>query len=127
MGGQSPKTVMVVEDYDDARAMLRAALERQGYSVLEAANGREAVEIATSARPDLILMDLDLPIQDGIWATSRIRKDAALARIPIIAITAYPISFSRVKAFAEGCSEYMQKPLNLTDLKDALERLMRGS
>lgn len=107
---------MVVEDYDDTRELLKQALESLGYSVLEASNGQEAVDIADRESPDLILMDLDLPILDGIAATQCIRQKPNLERVPIVAVTAYPMSYSHVKAFAKGCDEYMRKPIDISEL-----------
>ena len=118
------KTIMVVEDYDDTRLLLRKGLEGLGYSVLEACNGQEAVEVAGRENPDLILMDLDLPILDGIAATQCIRQDANLASVPIIAVTAYPLSFTHVKAFAKGCNEYMSKPIDMTELSNLVNRYL---
>lgn len=118
------KTVMVVEDYDDTRMMLKQVLETKGYRVLEAVNGREAVEIAEREQPDLILMDLDLPILDGIAATQRIRKQPAMSGVPIIAITAYPLAFTHVKAFAEGCNEYMAKPIDFEQMDKIFEQYL---
>ena len=122
MGKDYGPTVMVVEDYDDTRALLKSILERKGFRVVEAVNGREAVERAASECPDLILMDLDLPILDGIEATNRIRRMEALCAVPIVAITAYPMSYTRVKAFAQGCDEYIPKPIELTRLEEVLRR-----
>jgi two-component system, cell cycle response regulator DivK len=122
MGKDYGPTVMVVEDYDDTRVMLKSILERKGFRVVEAVNGREAVERAASECPDLILMDLDLPILDGIEATNRIRQMGALCAVPIVAITAYPMSFTRVKAFAQGCDEYIPKPIELARLEEVLRR-----
>jgi two-component system, cell cycle response regulator DivK len=110
-------TIMVVEDYDDTRVLLRKSLEGLGYNVVEASNGQEAVDIADRARPDLILMDLDLPILDGIAATQCIRQKPELESVPIVAVTAYPMSYSHVKAFAKGCDEYMRKPIDMTELE----------
>ena len=118
------KTIMVVEDYDDTRLLLRKGLEGLGYSVLEACNGQEAVEVAGRENPDLILMDLDLPILDGIAATQCIRQDANLESVPIIAVTAYPLSFTHVKAFAKGCNEYMSKPIDMTELANLVNRYL---
>jgi len=118
------KTIMVVEDYDDTRLLLRKGLEGLGYSVLEACNGQEAVEVAGRENPDLILMDLDLPILDGIAATQCIRQDANLEGVPIIAVTAYPLSFTHVKAFAKGCNEYMSKPIDMTELANLVNRYL---
>jgi two-component system, cell cycle response regulator DivK len=118
---KSARTIMVVEDYDDTRMFLKIGLEELGYSVLEATNGQEAVDIASREHPDLILMDLDLPILDGIAATQRIRQQTEMERVPIVAVTAYPMSYTHVKAFAKGCDEYMAKPIDM----DELERLVR--
>ena len=122
MGKDYGPIIMVVEDYDDTRAMLKSILERKGFRVVEAVNGREAVERAASECPDLILMDLDLPILDGIEATNRIRQMGALCAVPIVAITAYPMSYTRVKAFAQGCNEYIPKPIELARLEEVLRR-----
>jgi len=122
MGKDYGPIIMVVEDYDDTRAMLKSILERKGFRVVEAVNGREAVERAAGECPDLILMDLDLPILDGIEATNRIRQMGALCAVPIVAITAYPMSYTRVKAFAQGCNEYIPKPIELARLEEVLRR-----
>ena len=115
---------MVVEDYDDTRLLLKIGLEQLGYSVLEASNGQEAVDIAGREHPDLILMDLDLPILDGIAATQRIRQHADLESVPIVAVTAYPMSYTHVKAFARGCNEYMSKPIDMTELANLVNRYL---
>lgn len=121
---RSRRKVMVVEDYDDTRLLLRRGLEGLGYSVLEASNGQEAVDIASQQVPDLILMDLDLPILDGIAATQRIRQQAELEGVPIVAVTAYPMSYTRVKAFAKGCDEYIAKPIDMTELANLVNRYL---
>ena len=115
---------MVVEDYEDTRLLLKQLLEGLGYSVLEASNGQEAVDIAGREHPDLILMDLDLPILDGIAATQRIRQQADLEHVPIVAVTAYPMSYTHVKAFAKGCDEYMAKPIDMTALANLVNRYL---
>ena len=120
----SARTIMVVEDYDDTRLLLKRCLEGLGYSVLEASNGQEALDIAGRIRPDLILMDLDLPILDGIAATQQIRQQADLEGVPIVAVTAYPMSYTRVKAFAKGCDEYMAKPIDMTELAQLVHRYL---
>lgn len=127
MGMGDGRTVMVVEDYDDTRTMLRYILERRGFRVVEASNGREAVERAAIERPDLILMDLDLPILDGIEATNRIRGMDALRGVPIVAVTAYPMSYTRVRAFAQGCDGYVEKPLDPADVEEVLRRHLPSS
>jgi CheY-like chemotaxis protein len=121
----SARTIMVVEDYDDTRLLLKKGLEGLGYSVLEASNGQEAVDIAGREHLDLILMDLDLPILDGIIATQRIRQQTEKQHVPIVAVTAYPMSYTRVKAFAEGCDEYMAKPIDMTELARLVNRYLK--
>ena len=120
------RTIMVVEDYDDTRTLLKQALELMGYSVLEASNGQQAVDIADRERPDLILMDLDLPILDGIAATQRIRQQAEMENVPIVAVTAYPMSYTHVKAFAKGCNEYMPKPIDMSELERLVDRYLKS-
>jgi CheY-like chemotaxis protein len=117
---------MVVEDYEDTRALLKFGLEGMGYTVLEASNGQEAVDIAERERPDLILMDLDLPILDGIAATQRIRQQAEMESVPIVAVTAYPMSYTHVKAFAKGCNEYMPKPIDMSELARLVDRYLKS-
>ena len=117
---------MVVEDYDDTRALLKHGLELMGYSVVEAINGQEAVDTAERERPDLILMDLDLPILDGIAATQRIRQQAEMEKVPIVALTAYPMSYTHVKAFAKGCNEYMPKPIDMSELEKLVDRYLKS-
>jgi CheY-like chemotaxis protein len=102
--------------------MLRTVLEAKGYQVIEAANGQEAVDLSKSVHLDLILMDLDLPILDGIAAAQKIRKQSEMRVVPIVAVTAYPMSYTRVKAFAKGCNEYMAKPIDFTQLDQLLDR-----
>jgi CheY-like chemotaxis protein len=121
---RSGQTIMVVEDYDDTRVLLRQALETKGYRVLEAIDGQEAVDLARREHPDLILMDLDLPILDGIAATQRIRKLPEMYQVPIVAVTAYPMSYTHVKAFAKGCNEYMAKPIDFAKLEELLNRYL---
>ena len=122
---KSTRTIMIVEDYDDTRLLLKHGLEGLGYSVLEASNGQEAVDIADREHPDLILMDLDLPILDGIAATQKIRQQSHMESVPIVAVTAYPMSYSRVKAFAKGCNEYMPKPIDMSQLASLVNRYLR--
>jgi two-component system cell cycle response regulator DivK len=118
------QTILVVEDYEDTRLLLKQVLETKGYSVVEAINGQQAVDLARREHPDLILMDLDLPILDGIEATQRIRRQAEMEEVPIVAVTAYPMSFTHVKAFAKGCNEYLAKPIDFTRLDEVLNRYL---
>lgn len=117
-------TILVVEDFDETRFMIKLSLELSGYHVLEAINGQEAVEIARRERPDLVLMDLSLPLLDGFTATRRIREETQLCEIPIVAVTAHATADYRVKAFAAGCNDYLTKPIDFDKLGDLLNRLL---
>lgn len=120
-------TVLVVEDFDDTRRMMRQFLESGGYRVVEASDGREAVETARRTRPALVLMDLNLPVLDGFTATLRIREDEQIRHTPVIAVTAYDTPEFRAAAKAVGCDEYVAKPLDFDKLMTLLERLIPNS
>jgi two-component system cell cycle response regulator DivK len=117
-------TVLVVEDFDETRLMIKMSLNMRGYRVVEAVNGQEAVEMARREHPNLILMDLSLPVLDGFAATRRIREDAALRDVPIVAVTAHATAEYRNKAQAAGCDEYVTKPINFDQLGTLLKRLL---
>ena len=116
--------VMVVEDYDDTRVMVRQVLERKGYRVLEALNGMEAVELARRERPDLILMDINLPLIDGVNATRRIGEIEGMSDVPIVALSAYDSPELRESALRAGCVEYLNKPINVDQLAELVHRLL---
>ena len=105
------KKVLVVEDVDYNRDLLVQLLEDK-YQVIEAVNGQEGVELAERERPELILMDLSLPIMDGWEATKRIKANNELCSIPVIALTAHAMVGDQEKALAAGCDDYLVKPLN---------------
>jgi two-component system cell cycle response regulator DivK len=104
--------VLIVEDQADNRAILRDLLSNAGYDLIEATDGVEGVALAESKRPDLIVMDVQLPIIDGYEATRRIKSNAALRSIPIIAVTSYALSGDEMKARAAGCDAYVAKPFS---------------
>jgi two-component system cell cycle response regulator DivK len=104
------KRILVVEDQEDNMQILRDLLSSAGYEMIEAQDGEAAVRIAVSERPDLILMDIQLPLLDGYEATRRIRTDPALRATPIIVITSYALSGDEEKARAAGCDGYVSKP-----------------
>jgi two-component system cell cycle response regulator DivK len=106
------KRVLIVEDQEDNRAILRDLLSKSGYDLIEATNGEEGVALAQSQRPDLILMDVQLPIIDGYEATRRIKSKAELRSIPVIAVTSYALSGDEAKARAAGCDAYVAKPFS---------------
>jgi two-component system cell cycle response regulator DivK len=104
------KRILVVEDQPDNRQIIRDMLAPTDYEITEAENGEEALAAIAKQRPDLILMDIQLPIMDGYTATSRIKADPALRAIPVIAVTSYALSGEEKKARAAGCDDYVPKP-----------------
>jgi two-component system cell cycle response regulator DivK len=104
------RRILVVEDQEDNRQILRDLLGSVGYDMIEADNGEDAIRIAAAERPDLILMDIQLPTLDGYEATRRIKADPALKAIPIIVVTSYALSGDQEKARAVGCDDYVTKP-----------------
>ena len=106
------KCVLIVEDQEDNRAILRDLLSTSGYELIEATNGEEGVALAESKRPDLILMDVQLPVMDGYEATRRIKGNVELKSIPVIAVTSYALSGDEAKAQAAGCDGYVAKPFS---------------
>ena len=122
--GNEPPTVMVVEDFEDNRFMMRRLLEMSGYRVLEAVNGEEAVELACRERPQLILMDLSLPQLDGLAATRRIRQYPDMRDVPIVAVSAHDTADFHADALAAGCNDYVTKPIDFDQLEALLTRLL---
>ena len=120
--GANP-TVLLAEDQEDTRRVLSLELQHRGCRVITAADGREAVEAALVAHPDLILMDLNLPRLDGLAATERIRAHVELDGVPIIAVTAFDTYGIREAVLAAGCQDYLLKPFG----PGALERALRAA
>ena len=110
------KTILVVEDHDDNRRIMRDLLSANGYHVIEAHTGVEGVSVAQRQRPDLILMDIQLPGIDGYEATRRIKSLPDLKAIPIVAVTSYALSGDDKKAFSAGCDDYVTKPFSPREL-----------
>ena len=108
--------ILIVEDQEDNRMIMRDVLSSAGYELIEAVNGEDGVKLAHSERPDLILMDIQLPIIDGYEATRRIKGSAELKSIPIIAVTSYALSGDQTKARAAGCDGYVSKPFSPREL-----------
>ena len=106
------KRILVIEDQEDNRRIIRDLLTANGYTLVEAVTGEEGVAAAEHERPDLILMDIQLPGLDGYEATRRIKSNPALKPIPIIAVTSYALSGDDKKAFAAGCDGYVTKPFS---------------
>jgi CheY-like chemotaxis protein len=115
------KKVLIVEDEADIRKMMSIFLRINGYEVLEASDGYEAVEIAFERKPDLILMDLAMPVLDGVNSTRAIRQNEQLADVPIVCVTAYG-DFYNKKARAAGCDDVLEKPVNFEKLDSLIQR-----
>ena len=116
--------ILLVEDNEMNRDMLSRRLERKGYEVVIAVNGQAGVDMASSANPDIILMDLSLPIMDGWEATRQLKMNSATQNIPVIALTAHAMSGDEVKAREAGCDDYDTKPVNLNRLLEKIENLL---
>ncbi len=116
--------LLIVEDNDENWDMLSRRLQRRGYEAVRAADGLQAVEMAASERPDLILMDVNLPLLDGLEATRRIKGWPETAGIPIIALTAHAMAGDRERAMEAGADDYHTKPVELPRLLEQLEALL---
>jgi len=116
--------ILLVEDNEMNRDMLSRRLERKGFEVVMAVDGQAGIDMASSASPDLILMDLSLPIIDGWEATRRIKADSATQNIPVIALTAHAMTGDEQKALEAGCDDYDTKPVNLNRLLEKIGNLL---
>jgi len=117
-------TILIVEDNEMNRDMLSRRLERKGYRILIAVDGAMGIDVTRAQRPDLILMDMSLPVVDGWEATRQIKADKLLKHIPVIALTAHAMANDREKALAAGCDEYDTKPIELPRLLAKIEALL---
>ena len=116
--------VLLVEDNEMNRDMLSRRLARQGFEVLMAIDGEQGVQMAKTEMPDLILMDMSLPVLDGWGATRQIKAEASTQSIPLIALTAHAMAGDRDKAIEAGCDDYDTKPIELPRLLDKMDRLL---
>ncbi|MGI9069229.1 MAG: response regulator [Pyrinomonadaceae bacterium] len=116
------RTILIVDDFDDTRLLLRTWLQKKGYHVVEAENGKQAVAMAESRQPDLIIMDVEMPELDGLSATRQIRTLANSKEVPIVVVSAYGADLFRADALAAGCNEYVSTPFE----PDVLERVIRS-
>ena len=119
--------ILLVEDNEMNRDMLSRRLEKRGYTLAIAADGGVGVELAKSGAPDLILMDMSLPVIDGWEATKILKADTLTKNIPIIALTAHAMDSDRVKALESGCDDFDTKPVELTRLLAKIEELLKKS
>jgi two-component system cell cycle response regulator DivK len=119
--------ILLVEDNEMNRDMLSRRLERRGYEVVIAVDGQQGVDMARSEAPDLILMDMSLPVMDGWEATRELKASPETQQMPIIGLTAHAMSGDRDKAIEAGCDDYDTKPVELPRLLAKIELLMRGA
>ena len=122
----SIQTILVVDDNEEIRLLMTKVLELRGYRVVEAEDGQEAVETARKEFPDLILMDLCMPLRSGVSAIYRIRKFPQLQHVPIVAVTAYASADLHLEALKAGCVEYVTKPIDIEHLTSLLGRLLES-
>jgi CheY-like chemotaxis protein len=117
-------TVLIVEDNEVNRDMLSRRLNRRGYEVRVAIDGQQGIDVAKSDNPDLILMDMSLPVLDGWEATRRLKGDASTQHIPIIALTAHALMSDREQAFEVGCDDYETKPIDFPRLLEKMAKIL---
>ena len=120
------KKILVVEDTEDNRQILRDLLGMAGYDMVEAHDGAQGVAMAAEHKPDLILMDIQMPVLDGYEATRRIKADPALAGIPIVAVTSYALSGDEQKTRDAGCDAYIAKPYSPRQMLAKVRELIGG-
>jgi two-component system cell cycle response regulator DivK len=116
------RRILVVEDTEDNRQIVRDLLTSAGFEVLEATDGAAGLALAGTSRPDLVIMDVQLPVMDGYEATRRLKSDPALRAIPVIAVTSYALSGDEERSRAAGCDGYLSKPFS----PSYLLRMVRG-
>jgi CheY-like chemotaxis protein len=117
--------VLVAEDNPINRELLRELLENRGYSVIEACNGQEALDMVEQSRPDVLLLDIGMPVLDGFAVMRKIRENPSLATLPVLAVTAYAMQGDRDNVLNAGFDGYLSKPINARDLANEVERLLR--
>ena len=118
------KRILIVDDKATSRELLRTVLEKQGYAVIEAGDGAEALQKAHADNPHLILLDLQMPIRNGYEVLGELRQDANYATLPIIALTASAMQGDREKALAAGFTGYLTKPVSLAHLRNEIQRVL---
>lgn len=123
-GDVPSQTILVVDDFDDTRLMMRLWLEKRGYRVVEASDGVQAVEVALRESPHLVIMDIEMPQMDGLAATRRIREEEHLRDVPIVAVSAYGAEHWRDRAIAAGCNEYVSTPFEPRELNELIKSLL---
>lgn len=120
------KKILLVEDNEMNRDMLSRRLERRGFQVVYAVDGEQGIRVALAEKPDLIIMDMNMPVLDGWEATRRIKANAETAAIPVVALTAHAMAGDREKTLAAGCDEYDTKPVEFARLVDKITALLNA-
>ena len=123
----SPARILLVEDNYDNLQLVRFLLERSGYQVVEAHNGKQGLDVARHERPDLILMDLSMPDMDGWEAARMLKADPQTSAIPLVALTAHTLPGDRKRAMEAGCDEYLSKPINVAQLERLIADALANS
>jgi CheY-like chemotaxis protein len=116
------RTILVVDDNEDSIFILKHFLKKLGYNIIIAKNGQEGIDKAFDEKPDLIIMDIMMPVLDGYEATRKIRLNEDFKKIPIIALTAHASIVDKSKTFASGCNDYLAKPIALNKLNSIIEK-----
>jgi len=123
-GGNKMKRILVIEDNETNMYLIGFILRKNGHEVIEARTGEEGVELAVKEKPDLVLMDIQLPGIDGLEATRRIRKSEADKKVPIVALTSYAMTGDREKSLAASCTGYIEKPINPDTFMGEIEKYL---
>jgi len=116
-------TVLIVDDNDTNRKLCRAILEQSGYQTREAANGREGLQVVRVEMPELILLDMQMPVMDGLETLKRLKADPATRSIPVVALTSFAMKGDRERFLEEGFSDYISKPIDIDNFLDVVRRL----
>ncbi len=119
------KTILIVEDNENNMYLISFILKNKGYDIVQARSGEEGIELAKNTKPDMIIMDIQLPGIDGYETTRRIRKTEEGGKVPIIALTSYAMTGDREKAISAGCTGYIEKPINTDTLMEELEKFLK--
>jgi CheY-like chemotaxis protein len=118
------KKILIADDKASSRELIRTLLEHSGYEILEAADGREALEVARASAPDLILLDIHMPVLDGYGTVRAMREDESLRDLPIVALTASAMHSDRDRVLRAGFTAYITKPVSLKTLREEIENLL---
>lgn len=119
-------TILLVEDNEMNRDMLSRRLQRKGFTVELAVDGQQGIDLSRSLKPDLLLLDMSLPVKDGWQVAKEMKADAALQHIPIVALTAHAMADDRIRALSAGCDDYDTKPVDLPRLLAKIKRLLEA-